>query len=56
MCRDMEQQVWVWDLKGNAKRYGRMEIDLASDFETLWLDFYGEDLNLLTKVGCRISL
>jgi hypothetical protein len=56
MCRDLGQRVMVWDLKGNARTYKGSETDPVSDFETFWLDFYGEDLSSLTRVGSKVTV
>jgi hypothetical protein len=56
MCRDLRQGVWAWDLEGNVKSYDGEVIDPASDFGTLWSDFYSEDLNLLTRVGSQVTI
>jgi hypothetical protein len=38
-----------------VKTYGAGEVD-PSDFETLWLDFYREDLSTLTRVGSTVTV
>jgi hypothetical protein len=55
ICRDKKQQIWVWDLDGNARKY-KDRMATGFDFEGLWFDFYGEDIGLLTRVGSRVSL
>lgn len=56
MCRDLKQRVWVWDLDREVRTYDGRKTDPASDFEAFWLDFYGEDLSLFTRVGCDVPL
>jgi hypothetical protein len=57
MCRDLRQRAWVCDLDGkNVRSYDGREADPASDFEPFWLDFYGEDLSLLTRVASKVTV
>lgn len=56
MCRDLKQQVWVWDLNMNVRKYDGRKTDPASDFEAFWLDFYGEKLSLLTRIGSEVAI
>jgi hypothetical protein len=56
MCRDLRQRVWACDLDRNLRSYDGREADPALDFEAFWLDFYGEDLSLLTRVGSKVAV
>jgi len=56
ICRDLRQRVWVCDLDRNMRSYDGREADPVLDFETFWLDFYGEDLSLLTRVGSKVAV
>jgi hypothetical protein len=56
MCSDLGKRIWAWDLRGNCKSYDGGKLDLETDLQLLWSDFYEDDLDTRRRVGSRVDV
>jgi hypothetical protein len=56
MCRDLGKRIWAWDLHGNCRSYDGNNLDLETDLQRIWSDFYKDDLDTRSRVGSRVAV
>lgn len=56
VCRDLGKRIWAWEGLGNHKTYDGNKLDPVRDFQSLWSEFYGEDLSKLQRIGSKVTI